>query len=235
MEVVLILLWLFGVLTFILALIAAFVSKLRGGKVGVFLRNAAISFVGSIATFISFGFVVSSDSPPEVDSVEMETESPSRKVDRMEETESAETTTGSEFEDALASAETYLEHTSFSKKGLYEQLLFEAYSEEAAQHAVENVQTDWNENALLTAQERLKYSGFSEQGLYDQLVFEGFTAEQVQYAMDNITADWNEEALQSALQYLEHTSLTGQDLYEQLLYEEFTEEQAQYAMDNLPE
>lgn len=249
MEVVLILLWLFGVLTFILALIAAFVSKLRGGSAKVFLRNAAISFVGSAAAFIGFGFVISDSTPDftseedyasrmaEEEPVSFEGNTSVPEINADELTEESETPTESEvFQHALELAERYLEYTFLSKQGLYEQLLFEGYSEDASQYAVDNVKADWQENARLLAQDLLDYSGISEQGLYDRLTYSGFTEEQAEYAMDNINPDWNEEALKAALRYVEYSSLSeDEELYNQLLYEEFTPEQAQYAIDNLPE
>lgn len=91
-----------------------------------------------------------------------------------------------EFRNALAKAEQYLDYSSFSKSGLYDQLLFEKYPEDAAQFAVDNVNVDWNEQAVLVTQRYLDYSAFSDQGLYDQLIFEGFTQEQAQYAIDNL-------------------------------------------------
>lgn len=91
-----------------------------------------------------------------------------------------------EFKNALGSANNYLDFSSFSKQGLYDQLLYEDYPEDAAQYAVDNVVTDWNENALESAINYLDFSSFSDQGLYDQLIYEGYTAEQAQYAIDNL-------------------------------------------------
>lgn len=91
-----------------------------------------------------------------------------------------------EFENALQSANDYLNYTSFSKESLYDQLIYEGYPEEATQYAVDNVITDWNENALQAAKDYLDYSSFSDQGLYDQLIYEGYTTDQAQYAIDNL-------------------------------------------------
>jgi SOS response regulatory protein OraA/RecX len=140
-----------------------------------------------------------------------------------------------EFRNALGSAEDYLNYSSFSKQGLYDQLLYEGFPEDAAQYAIDNVATDWNQNALQTAVDYLDYSSFSYPGLYDQLVYEGYAAEQAQYALDNVTTDWNQNALQTAIDYLEYSSFSDQGLYDQLIYEGYTAEQAQYAMNNLPQ
>ncbi|WP_270790219.1 Ltp family lipoprotein [Enterococcus diestrammenae] len=91
-----------------------------------------------------------------------------------------------ESRNALQKAYDYLDYTAFSKSGLYEQLLYEDYPEDAAQFAIDNVETDWNQNALQKAIDYLDYTAFSDQGLYEQLVYEGFTAEQAQYAINNL-------------------------------------------------
>ncbi len=53
-----------------------------------------------------------------------------------------------EDQNALRKAEQYLDLMPFSKIGLYNQLLFEKYSKEAAQYAVDNVKVDWKKEAL---------------------------------------------------------------------------------------
>ncbi|MCV3166198.1 Ltp family lipoprotein, partial [Enterococcus faecium] len=74
----------------------------------------------------------------------------------------------------------------FSKDGLYDQLVYEKYTPEQAQYAIDNINADWNENALQAAKDYLDYSAFSKDGLYDQLVYEKYTPEQAQYAIDNL-------------------------------------------------
>lgn len=87
---------------------------------------------------------------------------------------------------ALGAAESYLDYSSFSKLGLYDQLIFEEYPADAAQYAIDNVEADWKENALQTAQDYLDFSSFSDQGLYDQLIHDKYTIEEAQYAIDNL-------------------------------------------------
>ena len=53
-----------------------------------------------------------------------------------------------EHEAALESARRYLSFSNFSRQGLYDQLIYEEFPPEAAQHAVDTVQTDWNANAV---------------------------------------------------------------------------------------
>lgn len=129
------------------------------------------------------------ESVPESESVEPESESvepESESVESKASEESSEPEISREYENALNGANGYLDYTSFSKTGLYDQLIYEGYPEDAAQYAVDNVKTDWNENALQAAIDYLDYTSFSNQGLYDQLVYEGYTAEQAQYAIDNL-------------------------------------------------
>lgn len=87
-------------------------------------------------------------------------------------------------EQAVASAQSYIDLTPFSKSGLIDQLVFEQYSEADAQFAVEHIEVDWNEQAALSAKNYLDMTAFSRQGLIDQLVFEGFTKEQATYGVD---------------------------------------------------
>lgn len=84
---------------------------------------------------------------------------------------------------ALKKAESYLRYSSFSKKGLIDQLKFEGFTTEESTYAVNNVKVDWMEQAVLKAKSYLKYSSFSKQGLVDQLKFEGFTTEQAEYGV----------------------------------------------------
>lgn len=139
-----------------------------------------------------------------------------------------------EQQNALQTANRYLNFTAFSKEGLYDQLLYEKYPEDAAQFAVDNVDVNWDSQALSKANNYLDFSAFSSPGLYEQLVYEGFTTEQASYAINNIQVDWNEQALQKAISYLDFTSFSDQGLYDQLIYEGFTPDEAQYAISNLP-
>ncbi|MCX7537073.1 Ltp family lipoprotein [Corynebacterium sp. P5875] len=97
-----------------------------------------------------------------------------------------------EYKNALKAAQNYLKFTPFSKAGLYDQLTSEyanKFPADAAQYAVDNVQTDWNENALKTARRYQEISHMSDAELYDQLISEyadQYTPEQAQYAIDNL-------------------------------------------------
>ena len=97
-----------------------------------------------------------------------------------------------EYKSALKKAEIYANDMHMSKAGLYNQLTSEygeKFTTEAAQYAVDNVETDWKENALKKAEFYQEYMAMSPSAIYDQLVSEygeQFTAEEAQYAVDNL-------------------------------------------------
>ncbi|MGH2729937.1 MAG: Ltp family lipoprotein [Actinomycetota bacterium] len=87
-------------------------------------------------------------------------------------------------ENALASAESYLSMSGFSRSGLIGQLEFEGYSTKNAAFAVDHLNVDWNEQAARSAESYLSMSGFSRSGLIEQLEFEGYTHQQAEYGAD---------------------------------------------------
>ena len=97
-----------------------------------------------------------------------------------------------EWESALNSAYNYAEIMSMSKAGIYDQLVSEygeAFPEEAAQYAIDNIEFDWNGNALKSAENYQDIMDMSHAAIYDQLVSEygeQFTPEEAQYAIDNL-------------------------------------------------
>ena len=100
---------------------------------------------------------------------------------------------------ALKSALSYLDYSSFSKQGLIDQLSSEygsnfekADAEAAVEFLEKNGLVDWNEQAAKQAQSYLNFSSFSKQGLIDQLTSEyggQFTKEQAEYAIKAIGYD----------------------------------------------
>jgi len=86
-------------------------------------------------------------------------------------------------QNALRSAEGYLDYTAFSHSSLVDQLEFEGYSTGDATWAVDRVSVDWNEQAAKSAKNYLSFTSFSRSGLVDQLEFEGFTPEQAEYGV----------------------------------------------------
>jgi hypothetical protein len=103
-----------------------------------------------------------------------------------------EPTVTSAQENAVESAESYLDTSAFSKQGLIGQLSSEygeGFAKADATYAVNHVDVDWNAEAVESAQSYLDTSAFSKQGLIDQLTSsygEGFTLAQAQYAVDQV-------------------------------------------------
>lgn len=87
------------------------------------------------------------------------------------------------MENALETAYSYLNYSSFSYTGLIKQLEFEKYTHSEAVYAADNCGADWNEQAAITAAKYLELSSFSREGLIHQLEFEGFTHDQAVYGV----------------------------------------------------
>ncbi|CAN7563821.1 Ltp family lipoprotein [Terrabacter sp. LjRoot27] len=86
-------------------------------------------------------------------------------------------------EQAVAQAESYLEFSAFSRKGLIKQLQFEQFSKADATYAVDHITVNWNEQAAKQAKSYLEMTPFSRGGLVSQLKFEGFTTAQATYGV----------------------------------------------------
>lgn len=84
-------------------------------------------------------------------------------------------------QNALREAELYLQVSSFSFRGLVEQLEYEGFSTDDAIYAAYSCGADWNEQAYLSAQAYLSIIPFSYSELVEQLEYEGFTAKQAEY------------------------------------------------------
>jgi hypothetical protein len=89
-------------------------------------------------------------------------------------------------EQAIMSAESYLDMGGFSEKSLIDQLKFEKFSAADAKFAVNHVSVDWDEQALMSAKSYLDMGGFSRDSLIGQLKFEGFTIQQATYAVNKV-------------------------------------------------
>jgi hypothetical protein len=73
---------------------------------------------------------------------------------------------------AVRSAQSYLDFKGFSRQGLIDQLSSEygdQFSVQDATAAVDSLNVDWNAQAVKAAQSYLEFKGFSCQGLIDQL------------------------------------------------------------------
>ena len=95
-------------------------------------------------------------------------------------------------ENAIRSAESYLDLMGFSKAGLIEQLSSEygdGFDKADAEFAVEHIDADWKAEAVEAGQSYLDLSGFSRSGLIEQLSSpygDQFTLEQATYAADKL-------------------------------------------------
>jgi hypothetical protein len=95
-------------------------------------------------------------------------------------------------ENALESAQNYIDLGGFSKQGLIEQLSSSAgdgFSKADATYAANHVGADWKQEAVESAQSYLDMSGFSRSGLIEQLTSDagdGFTPAQARYAVDKV-------------------------------------------------
>lgn len=129
------------------------------------------------------------DAPEESASAE---EAPAEETSAPEEPDEPELTT--EQENAIRSAENYLDFMPFSKQGLIEQLASDAgdgYPKEVATFAVEHIEddVDWKEQAVKAAENYLDLMSFSRAGLIEQLssdAGDGYTQEQAEYAADQV-------------------------------------------------
>ncbi|HET7506787.1 MAG TPA: Ltp family lipoprotein, partial [Solirubrobacterales bacterium] len=135
---------------------------------------AAVSFGGCGAAGETATVTVTQSSAPksaEVESGESKSAEPAEPAATTEAAPEPSATTAQE--NALESAESYLEYSAFSEKGLVGQLKSEGFSTADAQYGASHSGADWNEQAVKSAESYLEYSSFSESGLVGQLKSEG--------------------------------------------------------------
>lgn len=84
---------------------------------------------------------------------------------------------------ARQKAADYLNTSSFSRKGLIDQLGFEGFSPSDSAYGVDAQHADWKSEAGNKAADYLKTSSFSHSGLVTQLEFEGFTPSQAEFGV----------------------------------------------------
>ena len=100
----------------------------------------------------------------------------------VEPTEEAPTETVAQ-QNAREKAQSYLDISAFSRKGLIKQLVFEKFEKADAEYGVDALKIDWKEQAAKKAQEYLDIQSFSKGALIDQLVFEGFSKDEAAYGV----------------------------------------------------
>ena len=109
-----------------------------------------------------------------------------------QEEQAAEDQVPTEYKSALQKAQIYSDTMFMSKKAIYDQLVSEygeKFSPEAAQYAIDNLQTDYNRNALEKARVYQNDMAMSPDAIRDQLTSENgeqFTAEEAEYAISNL-------------------------------------------------
>lgn len=139
--------------------------------------------------FIVLAVIAQSLPSDEKTSTKKETET-TETTESKETTENQETTEAQEpaesemtlgQKNALKKALSYLDYSSFSKQGLYEQLQYEGFEDADCQFAVDNCGADWMKQAEKKAESYMKYSSFSRDGLIDQLLYEGFSQEEAEH------------------------------------------------------
>lgn len=95
-------------------------------------------------------------------------------------------------ENAVRAAESYLDFTGFSRKGLIRQLSSDAgdgYKKADATAAVESLTVDWKEQAVRSAKAYLEFTSFSRQGLIEQLssdAGDGYTVAEAKHAANKV-------------------------------------------------
>ena len=118
---------------------------------------------------------------------------PAEKKESAPEPEPAEPEMTSDQENAVESAQSYVDMSGFSRKGLIQQLSSsagEGFSKTDPTFAANHVDVNWKDEAVESAQSYLDMSSFSRDGLIDQLsssAGEGFTLAQAQYAVDQVS------------------------------------------------
>ncbi len=148
---------------------------------------------GVIGFFLLVGIVsAASGSDTNTSTTSTPANSETTRTAETEPAEKQEPDVPAEYKSALAKADSYANTQHMSKKGLYDQLTSEygeQFSKEAAQYAVDNVETDWNANALAKAKSYQETQNMSPAAIRDQLVSEygeQFTAAQADYAIKHL-------------------------------------------------
>jgi TM2 domain-containing membrane protein YozV len=162
-------------------------------------RNALIVF----AVVVVLGLIIvvstpeteittSSNSGTTQNETDQQASNDAKPVEEEKPVENNEPAVPTEYESALSQAAQYSDMMYMSKQGVYDQLVSEyggQFSAEAAQYAIDNVQSDWNANALAKAKEYQETMQLSPEAIRDQLTSEygeKFTQAEADYAIANL-------------------------------------------------
>lgn len=114
---------------------------------------------------------------------------------------------GGTLEDALAEAQRRIdsEYMDYGPGDLIFSLRADGYQNKAIEHALNNLDVDWNTQALGIAQRMADsdHGGYSALEIQEQLENVNFNADETQYALDNLDVDYNDQALQALESYLD--------------------------------
>ena len=176
---------LLAVAAFVFALVA-FNKKRRHAGRGLAITGLVLAFITVIVSIaVNYAVYTSTDDAladfetNAVQTLEPETRDTSKP---------AEPKVSMEEQQAVASAQDYLDYGAFSKDGLIDQLSSEygeAFPKDVATRAVESLDTDWSAEAVESAESYLEFDSFSCSGLVDQLSSEygeQFTVKQAKHA-----------------------------------------------------
>jgi hypothetical protein len=89
-------------------------------------------------------------------------------------------------EQAIKSAEAYIDYGAFSRKGLIDQLEYEDFTAKEAAYAADHITVNWMTEADQSAAAYLETGSFSHSGLMDQLLYEGFTRAQAAHGVKSV-------------------------------------------------
>lgn len=113
-------------------------------------------------------------------------------IEKTSEEEQPQEDIPSEYTAALKKAQVYSDTMYMSKQGIYDQLTSEygeKFPTDAAQYAIDNLQTDYNRNALEKARVYQTEMAMSKEAIKEQLISENgekFTPEEADYAINNL-------------------------------------------------
>lgn len=142
-------------------------------------------------------------------------------------------------EKALEDAKSYLKESTYSKKGLKEQLEFDGYTKKEANYAVNNCGANWKKQAKKEAKNLIRLSldeewkkwgvfYYSKKSMIETLKYHGYTKSQAKFGAKKCGANWKKEAVIAAEILREDYS---EDEVRDLLKEEgFTKAQINHAI-----
>lgn len=168
-------------------------NEVKGAKVKKpFYKKVSFWIIAIVLIFIIQAVVGSDGETADIEKEQSNTTEVAKNNTEGTKDEEPEEKVSREFENALRSAENYVDIMPMSEKGLYKQLTSEAgegYPEDAAQYAIDNVEVDYNEQALKSAINYQEIMPMSDDALLQQLTSDAgdqYTTEQAQYAVDNL-------------------------------------------------